>query len=218
MNENELQVTLRDIQEIMVSMDGRLLEIEKQQTDAKYLSEGLSEINGKLEHLMKDEALAGMKASISKLASASSNLVTAINEQQIMQDKLIKEFPQRIKTEIVHRFTDRQRPYIIGGIVMLLVAICSLFTTVQLWRNNKVLRSSDLKIRTVKLLYPKIFLDVDTMYHENPKKLEAWVEREETRLSAIIRAEEAARLSKNQADRATEKLNRLKEEKRKNSK
>ena len=60
---------------------------------------------------MKDEALAGMKASISKLASASSNLVTAINEQQIMQDKLIKEFPQRIKTEIVHRFTDRQRPY-----------------------------------------------------------------------------------------------------------
>jgi len=75
------------------------------------------------------------------------------------------------------------------------------------------LHSSDIKLRTVKLVYPKVFLDVDTIYHDSPKKLAAWVEQEEARLLAITKAEEAARQSKEQAEQATERLNRLKEQK-----
>ncbi|AFL85811.1 hypothetical protein Belba_3304 [Belliella baltica DSM 15883] len=218
MNEQELQVTLKDIQDVMVSMDGRMQQIEKQQSEAKDYSAELASINGKLEHIVKDETLAGLKASMSKLATASSNLVTAISEQQIMQETLIKEFPQKMKTEIVHRFTGRQQPYIITGIALVFITISSLLASVQLWRNNLALQSSDIKIRTVKLIYPKVFLDVDTFYHESPKKLAAWVEQEEARLFAIIKAEEAARQSKEKAERATERLNRLKKQKNKNSK
>ncbi|MGM1430148.1 hypothetical protein ACS126_12885 [Sphingobacterium lactis] len=218
MNEQELQTTIKDQQDIMVRMDKRVQKLENRQFDPKDYSAEFARIDGKLEHILKDETLVGLKASIGKLAAASSNLVTAINEQQIMQEKLIKEFPQKMKAEIVHRFTDRQRPYIIAGIVLSLIAISALFASVQLWRNNLALQSSDIKIRTVKLIYPNVFLDVDTLYHESPTKLEAWVEREESRLSAITKAEEAARQSKEQADRANERLNRLKKQRGKSSK
>jgi|SRR5690606_9958473 len=218
MNEQELQTAVKDQQEIMVLMDRRVQQIEKQQSETKDYSTELARIDGKLEHIVKDETLAGLKVSMSKLATASSNLVTAISEQQIMQETLIKEFPQKMKAEIVHRFTGRQQPYIITGIALVLITISSLFASVQLWRDNLALQSSDIKIRTVKLIYPKVFLDVDTFYHESPKKLAAWVEQEEARLSAIIKAEEAARQSKEQAERATERLNRLKNQKDKNSK
>src|SRR5690606_38999737 len=194
-------------------MDKRVQQIEKQQSETKDYSAELARIDGKLEHLIKDDTLIGLKESIRKQATASSNLVSAIGEQQTMQETLIKEFPRKIKVEIVHRLTGRQRPYIIAGVALFLVTVFSLFVSVQLWRTNSALYGSDIKLRAVKLTYPKVFLDVDTIYHDSPEKLAAWVEQEEARLLAITKAEEAARQSKEQAEQATERLNRLKEQK-----
>ncbi|WP_028296887.1 hypothetical protein [Olivibacter sitiensis] len=218
MNEQELQTTVKDQQDIIVRMDKRVQQIEKQQSETKDYSAELAYISGQLEHLLTDDMLTGLKESIRKQATASSNLVTAIGEQQTMQETLIKEFPRKIKVEIVHRLTGRQRPYIIAGVVLFLVAVFSLFASIQLWRDNSTLHGSDIKMRTVKLVYPKIFLDVDSMYHDSPKKLAAWVGQEEARLFAITKAEEAARQSKEQAEQATERLKRLKEQKDRNLK
>lgn len=132
--------------------------------------------------------------------------MTAVDEQK----KLISEMPRRIKFQIEHRFTDRQRPYIITGIILLFVSVFSLFASMQLWRANSALQDSDIKIRMVRLLYPQVSLDIDSIYNNNPKELKVWVKQEEERLIAIRNAEENARQSTEQAERAKEELKKLK--------
>lgn len=207
MNEQELQTTLKDLQDVMVSMDGRLEEIEKQQSEAKDYSAELTEISEKLESKITEETLVGMKASILKHVEATDNLVTALEEQK----KAISEMPQRIRVNVEHRITGKQRPYIITGAVLVLVSVFSLFVSFQLWRSNSALQDSDIKIRMVRLFYPDVSLDIDSIYNSNPQKLKSWVKHEEERLLAVRKAEENARQSTQQAERAKEELQRLKE-------
>src|SRR5690606_13316612 len=165
MNEQELQTTLKDLLEIMASMDGRLQEIEKQQSEAKDYSVELTEISKKLESKITEETLVGMKASILNHANATANLVTALDEQK----KLIGEIPQKTKMTVEHRLTGRQLPYIITGAVLLLVSVFSLFASIQLWRSNSALHDNDIKIRMVRLLHPLVSFDIDSIYNKNPK-------------------------------------------------
>lgn len=209
MNEQELQTVVKDQQEIVVLMDKRVQQLEKQQSESKDYSEELAEINRKLDSKITEETLVGMKASILKHAKATDSLVTALEEQK----KAISELPQRIKVNVEHRLTERQRPYIITGAILLLVSVLSLFASFQLWRSNSALYDSDIKIRMVRLLYPQVSLDIDSIYNDNPKQLKKWVKQEEERLIAIRKAEESARQSTEQAERAKEKLQRLKEQK-----
>ncbi|MGF7023350.1 hypothetical protein [Sphingobacterium multivorum] len=208
MNEQELQKTLKDQQDIMVSMDERVQQLEKRQSETKDYSAELADIGKKLESNIKDETLVGLKASILKYAKATDSLVTALDEQK----KLINEMPQRIKVDVEHRITGRQRPYIITGAVLALVSVLSLFASFQLWRSNSALHDSDIKIRMVRLFYPQVSLDIDSIYNNNPKQLKIWVKQEEERLIAIRKAEESARQSTQDAERAKEKLQRLKGE------
>lgn len=207
MNEQELQTTVKDQQEIVVLMDKRVQQIEKQQSETKDHSEELTQINKKLEHIVKDETLAGLKASILKHVEATGHLVTALNEQK----KLISEMPQKTRMTVEHRITGRQRPYIIMGVILILVSVLSLFASFQLWRSNSALHDNDIKIRMVRLLYPQVYLDIDSIYNNNPKQLKIWVKKEEERLLAIRKAEERERQSTEQAERAKEEIKRLKE-------
>lgn len=209
MNEQELQTAVKDQQEIMVLMDRRVQQIEKQQSETKDYSAELASINGKLEHIVKDETLIGLKASILKHVEASGHFVTAVDEQT----KMIREMPQKTKVTVEYRITSRQLPYIITGAVLLLVSVFSLFASFQLWRSNSYLQDSDTKIRMVRLLYPQVSLDMDSIYNNNPKELKIWVKQEEERLLAIRKAEENARKSAEQVEQAKEELQRLKERK-----
>ncbi|SJN18486.1 hypothetical protein [Sphingobacterium sp. JB170] len=216
MKEQEIQTILKDQQDILVHMNEQLHRIEQQKPEIpqiKDYSAELAHISGQLERLLADDLLTGLKESVRQQAIAGSNLVTAIGDQQAMQETLIREMPQKIKVDVQHRLTGRQRPYIIAGAVLFLVAVFSLFASIQLWRDNSALHGSDVKLRTVRLIYPHVFLDVDSMYYLGPKKLATWVVQEEARLFAITKAEEAARQSNEQAERATERLKRLKEQK-----
>ncbi|QNL49746.1 hypothetical protein H8S90_24060 [Olivibacter sp. SDN3] len=105
----------------------------------------------------------------------------------------ISELAQRIKVNVEHRITGRQRPYIITGAALILVSVLSLFGSFQLWRSNSALHDSDTKIRMVRLFYPKVSLDIDSIYNKSPKELKIWVKQEEERLLAITKAEETAR-------------------------
>ncbi len=125
MNEQELQKTLKDQQDIMVSMDERVQQLEKQQSETKDYSAELADIGKKLKSNIKDETLVGLKASILKHIEATGHLVTTVGEQK----KLISELPQRIKVNVEHRITGRQRPYIITGAVLVLVSVLSLFAS-----------------------------------------------------------------------------------------
>ncbi len=62
----------------------------------------------------------------------------------------------------------------------------------------------------VRLFYPHVTLDIDSTYNESPKELKKWVKQEEERLLAIRKAEENAKQSTEQAERAKKKLQRLK--------
>lgn len=209
MNEQELQTAVKDQQDIVVLMDKRVQQLEKQQSKTKDYSAELAQINKKLEHIVKDETLVGLKASILKHIEATGHLVTALDEQK----KLISEMPHKAKMTIEHRITGRQLPYIITGAVLLLVSVLSLFSSFQLWRSNSALHDSDIKIRMVRLIYPQVSLDIDSIYNDNPKQLKIWVKQEEEKLLAIRKAEENARISTEQAERAKEEIRRLQEQK-----
>lgn len=209
MNEKELQTAVKDQQDIVVLMDKRVQQLEKQQSETKDYSAELAQINKKLEHIVKDETLVGLKASILKHVEASGHFVTAVDEQT----KMIREMPQKTKVTVEYRITSRQLPYIITGAVLLLVSVFSLFASFQLWRSNSYLQDSDTKIRMVRLLYPQVSLDMDSIYNNNPKELKIWVKQEEERLLAIRKAEENARKSAEQVEQAKEELQRLKERK-----
>jgi|SRR5690606_22824850 len=208
MNEQELQNILKDTQEALVQVGKRLKKMEEDKPQGKDYSAELADIGKKLDSKITEETLVGMKASILKHAKATDSLVTALEEQK----KAISELPQRIKVNVEHRLTERQRPYIITGAVIVLVSVLSLFASFQLWQSNSALHDSDIKIRTVRLLYPSISLDIDSIYNDNPKQLKIWVKQEEERLLAIRKAEENARQSTEQAEQAKEELERLKEQ------
>lgn len=208
MNEQELQTAVKDQQEIMILMDRRVQQIEKQQSETKDYSAELASINGKLEHIVKDETLVGLKASILKHVEASGHIVTAVDEQT----RIIGEMPQRTKMTVEHRITGRQLPYIITGAVLILISVLSIFASFRLWRANSALHDSDIKIRMVRLLYPQVSLDIDSIYSNNPKRLKIWVKQEEEKLLAIRKAEESARQSTEQAKRAKEKLEQLRKQ------
>jgi len=213
MNEQELQTAVKDQQEIMVLMDKRVQQLEKQQSETKDYSAEFARIDGKLENIVKDETLVGLKASILKHVETTEHLMTAVDEQK----KLISEMPKRTKFQIEHRFTDQQRPYIIIGIVLLVVLALSLFASFRLWRENSALQDKDIKFRMVRLLYPPVSLDIDSIYNNNPEQLKIWVKQEEERLIAIRKAEEnaeqsekVAKKAKEDAKKAREKVNRIK--------
>lgn len=207
MNEQELQTTVKDQQEIIVLMDKRVQQLEKQQSESKDYSAEIAQITKKLEHIVKDETLVGLKASILKHIEATGHLVTALEEQK----KLISEMPQKTKMTIEHRIIGKQRPYIIAGAILVLVSVLSLFASFQLWQSNSALHDNNIKIRMVRLLYPQVSLDIDSIYNNNSKQLKIWVKQEEERLLAIRKAEENARQSTLQAERAKEEIKKLKE-------
>src|SRR5690606_17270693 len=150
MNEQELQNILKDTQEALVQVGKRLKKMEEDKPQSKDYSAELAEISKKLDSKITEETLVGMKASILKHAKATDSLVTALEEQK----KAISEMPNRIKINVEHRLTGRQRPYIITGIVLVLVSVLSLFVSFQFWRSNSALNDSDIKIRMVRLIYP----------------------------------------------------------------
>jgi len=208
MNEQELQNILKDTQEALVQVGKRLKKMEEDKPESKDYSAELADIGKKLDSKITEETLVGMKASILKHAKATDSLVTALEEQK----QAIGEMPQRIKVNVEHRLTGRQRPYIITGAVVVLVSVSSLFASFQLWRSNSALQDGDIKIRMVRLFYPDVSLDIDSIYNSNPKKFKLWVKQEEERLLAIRKAEENAKQSTEQAERAKKKLQRLKEQ------
>lgn len=218
MNEQELQTTVKDQQEIMVLMDKRVQQIEKQQSETKDYSVEIALISKKLEDVATVEALAELQASNNSQISTIGADIIDIKEQQTKQGNIISEMPKRTKFQIEHRFTDKQRPYIITGIVLLLVWSLSLFASFQLWRSNSALHDSDIKFRMVRLFYPQVSLGIDSIYNNNPKQLKIWVKQEEERLLAIRKAEEnaehsekEAKKAKEDAKKAREKVNKIKE-------
>ncbi|WP_231388381.1 hypothetical protein [Sphingobacterium hungaricum] len=83
---------------------------------------------------------------------------------------------------------------------------------VQLWTSNNNLRDNDVKIRMVRLLYPKVWIDVDTVYSDAPERIRFWVQNEENRLIAIKKAEGNAKRISEQAERAKLILDKLKKQ------
>lgn len=190
-------------------MDRRLNIIEEKPEDKDY-SAALAEISQELDSNIKEETFAGLKTAILKYSKVSDNLVAAFGEQRT----LIRELPKKIQVGVEHRITGNPKPYIITGLVLLLISFFSLFANFQLWRSNSALQDGDIKIRMMRLFYPPVSLDIDSIYNSNPKELKLWVKQEEERLLAIIKAEENGKQSTEQQN--TRKKNWKGREKLKN--
>lgn len=187
-------------------MDRRLNIIEEKPEDKDY-SAALAEISQELDSNIKEETFAGLKTAILKYSKVSDNLVAAFGEQRT----LIRELPKKIQVGVEHRITGNPKPYIITGLVLLLISFFSLFANFQLWRSNSALQDGDIKIRMMRLFYPPVSLDIDSIYNSNPKELKLWVKQEEERLLAIIKAEENGKQSTEQQNTRKKELERSRE-------
>ncbi|WP_433896374.1 hypothetical protein [Sphingobacterium mizutaii] len=187
-------------------MDRRLNIIEEKPEDKDY-SAALAEISQELDSNIKEETFAGLKTAILKYSKVSDNLVAAFGEQRT----LIRELPKKIQVGVEHRITGNPKPYIITGLVLLLISFFSLFANFQLWRSNSALQDGDIKIRMMRLFYPPVSLDIDSIYNSNPKELKLWVKQEEEWLLAIIKAEENGKQSTEQQNTRKKELERSRE-------
>ncbi|KGE13794.1 hypothetical protein [Sphingobacterium deserti] len=215
MKEQELYDLLKDQQDILVNINQRLDQIDKAGAEQNNISGKLDSIGKVLGDLQNDLAVVDVKEVLQRQVASGSNLLTVIREQNTMQDKLIKEMPKKIKVSVEHNLTGKQRPYALAGISLLLIALFSLFSSILLWQANDRLEDSDIKIRFVRLLHPKLWIDTDSVYRDNPEEIQKWVEHEEERLIAIQKAEEVVKKSSEEALRAETRLEGLKKHKHK---
>ena len=73
----------------------------------------------------------------------------------------------------MHRFEDKTKGFIIGGIVLLIVTSISVGIALQLWCENGQMRENDLKFRMVRQTNPDVAYTIDTLYYRNPEEMEA---------------------------------------------
>ncbi|WDF69599.1 hypothetical protein PQ465_04275 [Sphingobacterium oryzagri] len=211
MKEQELYDLLRDQQDLLVNINHQIGQLDKASAEQNNFSAKLDSIGKVLGDLQNDLSIVDVKEVLQSQIASGSKLLTVIREQNSTQDNLIKEMPKKIKVSIEHNLAGKQRPYAVAVITLLLIALFSFFSSILLWQANNQLHDSDIKIRFVRLLHPKIWMDTDSVYRHNPGRIQKWVTQQEERLIAIKKAEENVDKFNNESKEARAKLRRLKE-------
>lgn len=213
MKEQELYDLLKDQQDILLHINQRLDQMERSINGQRDYSQELEYIAKELEHQKIDETKTVLKRFIQNQANYNVNLLSAISEQNKMQTNMINELPAKVRVRVEHNITASQRPYILFGVCLLIASSLAFFFSIEFWQANGDLRDGNIKLRMVRLLYPNVWVDVDTTFRDSPAEVEKWIIEEEERLIAIKKAEEIAKRSNAEASRAKTELRRLKQKK-----
>lgn len=94
----------------------------------------------------------------------------------------IAKLPKVLPVRHHHHFEGRSRSFLIAGAVLLLVTAISAGICLSLYRENRKLQESDIKLRMIRQTYPKAVIGADSVYHLAPEEAEAWVKQKEAKL------------------------------------
>lgn len=209
MNTQEIQEQLQDHQEFNMKLDERLKIIEDKKIDFPEIKDydaHFDEIKLLLKKQAEEDKTLPLQEKIHQQAFAATTFKDAVERFSV----LIRALPEEIKVGILHRFEDKTRAFIIGGIILLLFSSVSIGISLHLWSENGRMHENDVKFRMVKQIEPSVAFKADTLYHRNPVEMERKTKQLEAEQLAIAQAEAISREIGEKAARAKENVFKLK--------
>lgn len=209
MNTQEIQEQLQDNQEFNMKLDERLKTIEDKKInfpEVKDYDAHFDDIKLLLKKQAEEDKTLPLQEKIHQQAFATTAFKDAVDRFSV----LIRALPEEIKVRTLHRFEDKTKGFVIGGVVLLLFSSASVGISIHLWSENGRMHENDIKFRMVRQIEPNVAYKVNTLFHRNPVEMEKKTKQLEAEQLAIAQAEAAAEETKEKADRAKENVLQLK--------
>ncbi|MEJ7692692.1 hypothetical protein [Daejeonella sp.] len=213
MNTHEIQEQLQDNQEVTLRIEERVTQLENKEIkfpEIKDYEEQFAELKKLIKKHGEQDQILPLLEKIEERAQDFKTLVSSIRELTISQDIMVRELPKEIKVKALHRFEDKTKGFIFGGIILLIVTSIAVGTSLNLWSENERMQENDVKFRMVRQTNPDVAYRTDTLYHHNPEDMEAKTKQLEAQQLAIVQAEATARQVEKEAVLAKEEATKLK--------
>jgi len=212
MNTQEIQEQLQDNQELTIKLGERMTSAEEilaKIMDVKDYSEQLEELKELIIKIAEQDKTAPLQEEISQQVIATQNLMLTSEASIKKQETLFKNFPKEMQVKLIHRFEDKTKGFIIGGIVLLILSAALMGICLNLWSDNGNMEDNDIKFRMVRQIAPSVAYRVDTLYYSDPKGMEKKTKQLEAQQLALSKAEAAAKKVTEEAILAKEKAKKL---------
>ena len=153
---------------------------------------------------------APLQKEISQQVIATQNLMLISEASIKKQETLFRNFPKEMQVKLLHRFEDKTKGFIIGGLI--LFALLAVITGVcfYLWSDNGKMKDNDIKFRMVQQIAPDIAYQVDTLYCSNPEGMENKTKQLEAQQFTLAEAEATAKEIEQEAAKAKKEAVKLK--------
>ncbi len=217
MNTQEIQEQLQDNQELTIKLGERMSGAEKilaKLMEVKDYSGQLDELKEMVTKIAEQDKTAPIQEEISQQVIATQNLMLSSEASIKKQETLFRNFPKEMQVKLLHRFEDKTKGFIIGGIILLILSAVTTGICIHLWSDNGKMKDNDVKFRMVRQMAPSIAYRADTLYYRDPEGMEKKTKQLEAQQIAIAQAEAAARQIAEEAVSAKKKTNKLKKNKR----
>ena len=163
---------------------------------------------------IEQDKTAHIKEEIGKLLIATQNLAVIFQEIIQRQETAFKDFPNEMKIKLLHRFEDKTKGFIIGGLILFTLSAILTGICLHLWNDNGKMKDNDTKFRMVRQISPNIAYRADTLYHSDPEGMEKKTQQLETEQLALAAAESVAKQIADEGIKAKKNVDKLKEKKK----
>lgn len=216
MNTQEIQEQLQDNQELTIKLGERMNSAEKTLSavmEIKDYSKQLDELKELVTQNIEQNKTAHIKEEIGKLVVATQNLAVIFQEIIQRQETAFKDFPNEMKIKLLHRFEDKTKGFIIGGLILFTLSAILTGICLHLWTDNSKMKGNDTKFRMVRQISPNIAHRADTLYHSDPEGMEKKTKQLEAQQLAVAEAEAVAKQVAEEAVRTKKEAKLLKKNK-----
>jgi len=217
MNTQEIQEQLQDNQELTIKLGERLTSAEESITkliEVKDYTGQLDELKKLVIKNAEQHKSAPIQQEISQQVIATENLMLTIEASIKRQEIIFKDFPQKVEIKLLHRFEDKTKGFVIGGLVLFALSAVSTGICFYLWNDNGKMRDNDIKFRMVRQMSPTVANRADTLYYSDPEGMEKKTKQLEAQQLAVAEAEAAAVEVEKEATQAKKEAKRLKKNKK----
>jgi len=119
-----------------------------------------------------------------------------------------------MQIKILHRFEDKTKGFIIGGLVLFALSAISIGICFYLWSDNGKMKDNEVKFRIIRQIAPDVAFRADTLYYADPDGMEKKTKNLEAQQLALVVAEAAAKEVEKKAAIAKKEASRLKRNKK----
>lgn len=217
MNTQEIQEQLQDNQELTIKLGERMTSAEEilaKLMDVKDYSGQLDELKELIIKIAEQDKSAPLQEEISKQVIATQNLMLSSEASTKKQETLFRNFPKEIQVKLLHRFEDKTRGFIIGGLVLFAFSAVLTGICFYLWNDNGKMKDNDIKFRMVRQIAPNVAYQADTLYYQNREGMEWKTKQLEVQELAVAAAESAAKQAIKDVSSEKKRLKNIKKSKR----